>query len=299
MQKTVTEDRYKYIGGSDIPIIMGLSPFKTRYQLLKEKARVEHDAFSGNIYTEYGDAMEPKIREHISKITGKEFIETVAFKGAVRYHADGAAEDTVLEIKTTSQTHEDLEEYKHYLVQLLTGMWANNIPNGILAVYARPDDFSEDFDENRLQIFYITYDQYYTWALEIKNAVELFLTDLDFLKINPFSLEQDLPSSDNLIVLSNEVLRLENELIHMKETEKRIVELKAELKAAMERNNLKTCDFGNVRITLTRDGKDKEVQSFNEDAFCQAHPKLYKQFSETKIKKGRRGYVTITVREEG
>ena len=30
----VSEDRDKYIGGSDIPVILGLSPFKTRWQLL-------------------------------------------------------------------------------------------------------------------------------------------------------------------------------------------------------------------------------------------------------------------------
>ena len=28
--QNVTEDRNKYIGGSDIPVIMGISPFKKR-----------------------------------------------------------------------------------------------------------------------------------------------------------------------------------------------------------------------------------------------------------------------------
>ena len=64
MQETVKKDREKYIGGSDIPIIMNLSPFKSRYDLLLEKAGYKEDTFSGNIFTEYGNIMEEKIREH-------------------------------------------------------------------------------------------------------------------------------------------------------------------------------------------------------------------------------------------
>ena len=48
----VTKDRHKYIGGSDIPIIMGISDFKTRFDLLLEKAQLKEDDFEGNVYTE-------------------------------------------------------------------------------------------------------------------------------------------------------------------------------------------------------------------------------------------------------
>ena len=51
MQASVKQDRDKFIGGSDIPIIMELSPFKSRYDLLLEKAGLKDDTFSGNIYT--------------------------------------------------------------------------------------------------------------------------------------------------------------------------------------------------------------------------------------------------------
>lgn len=40
MQETVKQDRDKYIGGSDIPVIMNLSPYKTRFDLLLEKATI-------------------------------------------------------------------------------------------------------------------------------------------------------------------------------------------------------------------------------------------------------------------
>ena len=62
MQETVKQDRDKYIGGSDIPVIMNLSPFKSRFDLLLEKAGYKEDTFEGNVYTEYGNKLEPKIR---------------------------------------------------------------------------------------------------------------------------------------------------------------------------------------------------------------------------------------------
>ena len=37
----VEVERYKYIGGSDIPIIMGISQFKKRFDLLLEKAHLK------------------------------------------------------------------------------------------------------------------------------------------------------------------------------------------------------------------------------------------------------------------
>ena len=45
MEFDVTIDRDKYIGGSDIPIIMGISSFKTRWDLLLEKAGLKEDTF--------------------------------------------------------------------------------------------------------------------------------------------------------------------------------------------------------------------------------------------------------------
>ena len=48
-------NRDKYIGGSDISAIMGISPFKTRWEVLQEKAGLLESEFTGNKYTEYGD----------------------------------------------------------------------------------------------------------------------------------------------------------------------------------------------------------------------------------------------------
>ena len=100
MQDSVKQDRDKYIGGSDIPIIMRLSPYKSRYDLLLEKAGYKEDTFEGNIYTEYGNTMEPKIREYINseilKLKNAPFMEGKHVREArgdeiigVRIHTDG------------------------------------------------------------------------------------------------------------------------------------------------------------------------------------------------------------------
>ena len=55
MQQTVSKNREKYIGGSDVPIIMNISQFKTRYQLLLEKALIANNNKS-ILNSKYGNA---------------------------------------------------------------------------------------------------------------------------------------------------------------------------------------------------------------------------------------------------
>ena len=115
----VTLNRNRGLGGSDEAAIMELSPFKTRWQLLREKAGIEESTFTGNFYTRYGQEMEPKIRDYINKKYGYHFepdyinIERQDLEDY--YHADGYDSDkmSVLEIKTTSDvvTEWDASDY--------------------------------------------------------------------------------------------------------------------------------------------------------------------------------------------
>ena len=87
--QAVTVDREKYIGGSDIPIIMGISPFKTRFDLLLEKAGLKENDFTGNEYTEYGNKLEPKIRDFINENREDKFEEGKYIENDIRCHTDG------------------------------------------------------------------------------------------------------------------------------------------------------------------------------------------------------------------
>lgn len=297
MQDTVTIDRYKYIGGSDIPIIMGLSPFKTRWQLLKEKAQIEQSDFDGNMYTRYGDTMEPAIRNYVNTAYDCDFVETVAFNGDVRYHADGFYKDTVLEIKTTSKMHDSLLGYKHYLVQLLTGMWANGVDYGILAVYERPENFSTNFDEARLHTYMVKMVEHEELMAEIHASIESFMRDLEYLTKNPFADASELPSGTSLAGIVHRVQIVQNKIIELKQAEDELAELKTKLKQAMEKAKIKSWEYENIKLTLVPEASDKTIYKFNEEKFAKEHEKMHKKYLEEHIQKGRNGYVRVTIRQ--
>jgi putative phage-type endonuclease len=295
--QAVTVDREKYIGGSDIPIIMGISPFKSRFDLLLEKAGLKENDFTGNEYTEYGNVMEPKIREHLNLTagTGYEFKEYKKVNGDIRCHLDGYNEHEVLEIKTTSQVHEKVEDYKVYLVQLLFYMFNVDCENGLLAVYERPEYFNEKFDSKRLKLYSIELSSYKGLLEEINKAVEQFRIDLAKVKENPFITEKELLPVD-LTELSNKIVVLENQLVEMKKVETQAKELKAQLKMAMENNNIKKWETPNgVKITLVADGEDKVARKFNETLFKENNLDLWDEYSEEVVQKGKAGYVKITL----
>lgn len=188
----VRTDRNKYLGGSDIPTIMNINPFKKRFDLLLEKADLLENDFDGNIYTEYGNILEPKIREYINKLKNTNYKEYKKIDGNIRCHLDGFNDVSVLEIKTTSQIRKKVSSYKKYLVQLLFYMQQTNTKKGLLAVYERPKDFSEEFYEERLQIFEIDINDYDELLKDINTAVEKFIEDLEKIKENPFIEEWEL-----------------------------------------------------------------------------------------------------------
>lgn len=304
--QAVTIDRDKYIGGSDIPIIMGISPFKKRFDLLLEKAGIKDNEFTGNEYTEYGNVMEPKIREHLNKINDNlEFKEYKKINGDIRCHLDGYNEHEVLEIKTTSQIHDNIADYKIYLVQLLFYMANVNCENGLLAVYHRPEDFNEEFDSKRLKLFSIELNDYKDLLEQINKAVDQFRIDLAKVKENPLITEEELLPVD-LTDLSNKLVIIENQLKQYDETIKQQKELKAQLKSAMEKNSIKTWETpSGVKFTLVEDKPDEIVieKVINEELFRSENIELVEQYElkqaeylEEKeiVKKGKAGYVKIT-----
>ena len=296
--QAVTIDRDKYIGGSDIPIIMGISPFKKRFDLLLEKAGLKENDFEGNAYTEYGNVLEPKIREYINTTYDKEFIEGKHYNGDIRIHTDGEDKDCILEIKTTSQIHENVDDYKVYLVQLLFYMQETKRKIGYLAVYERPSNFDENFDKDRLKVYGIDIGDYQDLLEQINKAVYQFRIDLAKVKENPLLSEEDLLPVD-LTELSNKVLALENQLAEMKKIEAQAKDLKEQLKTAMEKAGTKTWETPNgTKITLVPDGEDKVVRKFNEKLFKDNNLDLWDEYSEEIVQKGKSGYVRITLPKE-
>ena len=305
MQETVKQDRDKYIGGSDIPIIMNLSPFKSRFDLLLEKAGYKEDTFEGNVYTEYGNKLEPKIRDYVNSFTSapkvEPFVEGKHVREAedgeiigVRIHTDGENDNCILEIKTTSQIYESVDDYKLYLVQLLFYMVNTGKEKGLLAVYERPEDLSEEFESKRLQLFTIKLENYKELCSDIGEACEKFIEDLQKVKDNPFITEEELLPTE-ITDIAAQIVAFESQLDYLKSIEKKIKENKTRLKDAMQTCGVKSWTTPNgYKITLIPDGEDTTKKVFNESKLKEADPDTYNKYLEDTIVKGRSGYVKIT-----
>nr|DAP67105.1 MAG TPA: Exonuclease [Caudoviricetes sp.] len=296
-EDSVIKDREKYIGGSDISIIMGISPFKTRFDLLLEKACLKENTFVENEYTEYGDKLEPKIRDFINETLYQKnpFKPNCKIIGKFRGNCDGENHTSILEIKTTSKIHNNIDEYKTYLVQLLKYMEVFEKEKGVLAVYSRPEDFNEEFDNKRLQIFVIDIDNYKDLLKEINEEIDKFLIDLEKLKENPFLTEEDLLPKD-LTIFANSVLQLESDVIKAKKIIEKYEEEKEKLRIAMINANVKKWETPNgIKITTIDGTEDVKINVFDGETFKKENKELFDKYQIKKIKKGRKGSLRITL----
>lgn len=297
----VSEDRQDYIGGSDIPVIMGLSTFKRRWDLLLEKAGLKEDTFSGNVFTEYGHVMEEKIRDYVNQFEETPFVPNRVINGDIRCHTDGFNGECVLEIKTTSHVFSSLDSYKVYLCQILKYMEQNGVYKGKLCVYHRPEDLSREFDPRRLQIFDFWADEYDNILDAVNREIDRFRADLQMLKENPLLSEQDfLRSSGSLITLSNKVVAFEKQIADMKLIENQLKEAKTALYNEMVKHNVKSWVTPNGTKITRVDGTPagtKTVMEFDMKSFREENGGLYGMYLREveKESKGRSGYVRITV----
>ena len=302
MEHDVTIDRDKYIGGSDIPVIMGISSFNTRWNLLQEKAGLKENDFNGNKYTEYGDLLEPLIRGHINKRLKKKYEPEQVIKGDLRGNTDGFNGERILEIKTTSHIYETVDEYKVYLVQLLFYMQLYGVKRGLLAVYNRPDDFCSVFDPDRLTTFGVDIKEYATLLNEINTEIDRFRADLERLRNNPLLCEQDFQPHE-LVVISNKVVQLENRIAELKALETEQTKMKQALFNAMTKHNVKSWETPNgIKITRVDavEGTTQTVTEFDVETFKAENPALHNIYLHDVKKKtpGKKGYIKITLPKE-
>lgn len=305
----VLVDRIKFIGGSEIGSIMGISPFKTRWQLLQEKAGIIEPEVVDNIYVDYGIEMEKYIRNYVNfldEYKDNEFVEdTLIVEKPVistRCNVDGRNSDTILEIKTTSRIYDNVDDYKLYLVQLLYYMYNYNYKKGLLVIYKRPEDFNTDFDPERLSLYNIDIHSYQNLVKEIKEAVSQFRVDLAKLKENKKLAEQDFIPVE-IVHYANEIQIIEDRLKTFKKLEKEQEELKTKLYESMLEKGIKTWTTpNNIKFTLVEEIPSTTIieEKFDEETFKKENEEEYKKYIKKiqKKKNGRRGYCLITIGKE-
>jgi len=288
----VTRNRNMYVGGSDVPTILGLNKYKTQFELAQEKVGIVKSEFKGNEYTHFGNVLEPQIRDYINLMNETNFVEKTLIDNErnIRSNVDGydSQHGLLLEIKT----HGKNPTMKVYEAQMQLYMWHLNISEGWLALYERPDDFDTEFDSERLKIKVVERDDEY--IQKILDAIETFWIRCEFLKENQKMTEQEFYNAgqNKVAVLADEVQKMEMQLVQFKELEKQYKEAKKKLHDAMEAYDIKKFETDHVVITriLPSERRSLDSKKLKED-----HPELAKQYQKiTKTK----GSVRIKLKED-
>ena len=305
----VTKDRYKYIGGSDIKTIMGLDPFKTRWQLLLEKAQIVSPEEVDNEYTRDGHINEEYIREYYNNTIFKddplEETQTFSEDKVYRYNADGQNSKLVWECKrvgeTTYNSINNPRDFncKKYIVQLLKGMEINKKEEGLLTISLRNGEF---FENPELKEFYINLNDFQDYLEEINECVTIFLEDLDRLRNNPELEEKDFVPVE-IVNYANQIQVIEDKLKAYKQLEKEQETLKQKLYDGMLEAGIKTWTTpNNVKITLVEETPEAIIKEkkFDEETFKNENEEMYNKYIKEfeKKKSGKKGYIRISVNEK-
>lgn len=179
----VTEKRNVYIGGSDVPTLLGINKYKTEFELAQEKAGIVERPFISNPYMQFGNVLEPSIREYINAVNGTNFIvETyVNEEQRIRSNVDGIDKEhnILLEVKT----HGVQYKQKVYEVQMQLYMDQIGCEYGWLALYHRPANMDIEFNKANLVIKEIDRDD--KLVAEIHQKISDFWNKLEILKERP------------------------------------------------------------------------------------------------------------------
>ncbi len=271
----VIENRHLFVGGSDVPTILGINRYKSQYQLAREKLGLDPVEFRGNEYTEFGKALEPQIREYINAINETNFQPATRadYSRHIRSNTDGYDEknNLILEIKT----HGKNLDTRPYIAQMQLYMWHFDVQAGWLALYERPENFYIEFDADRLQIEVVNRDDDY--IQKILDAIETFWIRCEYLKEKPDMTEQEFMSvgQNELTIVAQQVEKLELQLASFKKLEEQYKAMKDKLYQLMEEYDVKKWETDRVVITRVLPGKR---ESFDSTRFKKEHPELAQQY---------------------
>ena len=310
--ENVTENRNKYLGGSDLPALFNVSPFKDCFTLAREKAGVIPAAFKGNEYTRYGQLLEPQIRDYINSIYELKFKENTNINEDLRLRSncDGLDKDAglLLEIKTNAGDKTTYEDVYDYVLQMQMYMFQFDVEKGYLVQYKRPDNFwsglnyetqntddffNQEFDPQRISVMEVQRDN--NLIAEILKKADRFWDQVQMLKENPNMSEQEFYFGDSLTEYNdtiNKLSLLEKELARLDEMEKEAKKQREILYGLMDKVGVKSIVTDNLLITKVNPTTSKTIDS---KKLKEELPEIAEKYSKISNKKG---YVKITIRAE-
>ncbi|OYQ68293.1 YqaJ viral recombinase family protein [Aerococcus sp. 1KP-2016] len=291
----VTENRNIYVGGSDVPVILGLSKYKNQYELALEKTGLKKREYVSNPYIVFGNQLEPQIREYINAKNNMNFVVDTYIdeEKAIRSNVDGIDKEfnILLEIKTHGKNYDQ----RVYEVQMQLYMAQIGCDAGWLALYERPSDFDTEFDASRLVIKEIERDD--ELINKIQSAIETFWIRCEFLKDNPemteteyFSFGSELEAQ--LMELKSIAPQLLERKAQVKAFEEREKEIKEKLYEVMTQDDIKKIEAPFIMITRVLPSKQSR---FDSKKFKEEHPDLYAAYV---VESEKKGYVKISEPKE-
>jgi len=206
--ESVTQNRNKYLGGSDLPALFNVSSFKDCFTLAREKAGIIPATFKGNEYTRYGQLLEPQIRDYINSIYELKFKENTNINEDLRLRSNCDGLDVeaglLLEIKTNAGDKTTYEDVYDYVLQMQMYMFQFNVDKGYLVQYKRPENFwsglnyetqytddffNQEFEAERISVMEIKRDD--MLVSKILEKANKFWEQVERLRENPNMSEQE------------------------------------------------------------------------------------------------------------
>lgn len=282
-------DRTKYIGGSDIAAVCGLSKYRTPYQVWLEKIG-RGEEVQDNKYMYWGRKLESTVISEFEEKTGLQVSKKQDFVVNSRCQflastIDGfvESENAVVEAKTSSRgdgfgedgTDEMPREYIFQCAHNCNNKGADKVYMPVLIggndfrtyIYKRNETL-----QNKIQDKAIAF-----WEKHVIPQIPPEVTTLDDVK-NLYSLA--IP--DKTIVAENDIESLYYEILQMERN-------KAAIEENVDRLKVKILDYmKDSELLLSNDGtklcsaKNVEMQTFDSKKFKEKSPDLYHQFLRMK-----------------
>lgn len=312
----VTIDRHKYIGGSDLPTILGLNIKydKKTYDLALEKAGIKPNTFKGNQFTKYGQKMEPVIRDYINSKYGVNYLEDTIIDEDKKYrgNTDGIDRNVdvpILEVKTFG----DELDVDYYEAQCQFYMETFNQDACLLVGYKRPEDFytgidydienddsyfNLDFEPSNLEE-HIIYRNNDLWN-KIEERIVAFQKAVDYLKKHKDNYSESkfnkIFYGTDIVSTSNKIAKLEKRLLKFKELEKECKKAKEDLYNLFDKKGIKSFSTDNISITKVNPTSYDTI-SIDVARLEENEPKIYDAYKITKTT-NKKGYILITSKKE-
>lgn len=312
----VNIDRHKYVGGSDLPNILGLNAKygKSIFEFAKEKAGIIPNSFNGNEYTKYGQLMEPVIRDFINVKYGVNYQEDTVIDTERNYrgNTDGIdvnAQYPILEVKTFGNEL----DIDYYIAQCQFYLEMFNQPRCLLVGYKRPSNFYNgvdytleydnsyfnlEFDENNIVEYEIERDNS-LWK-SIENRIVLFQKGVAYLREHKEDYTEEkfneIFYGKDVIEATNKVLMLEQKLLPIKDIEDDFKRTKEELYSLLDKYGILSLETENMRITkvapTSYDTVTIDIKKLKEE-----DEETYNKYKVIKTT-NKKGYVLITRKAE-